>query len=99
MVKKEKVEIKDIRAPIYPVSPLFSNVVATSSHRDMVMLDFGFLGPSYFEPYGFEDNHISRICLNWDSAENLLKELKDAVSEHKKGLVSKKGTGGKRSSK
>lgn len=92
MAKKEKEEIKlkEIKAPIPPVSPLFSNVLMVSSHADMVMLDFGFVGPSYFEPYDFEDNHISRICLDWGAAENLAEQLSDAILEYKKKFPSKR---------
>lgn len=86
MVKKKekKEEIKEIGAPIPPVSPLFSNVVSITPHRDMVMLDFGFTGPSYLEPHGFEDNHISRVCLGWDAVEGLVTYLNDAMAERKK---------------
>lgn len=88
--KKEEIEIKEIKAPIPPLSPLFSNVVRILSHPDMVMLDFGFVGPSYCEPYDFEDNHISRICLDREAAENLADQLNDAILEYKKRFPSKK---------
>lgn len=87
---KGKTKIEEIKAPIPPVSPLFSNMVVISRHIDMVMLDFGFVGPSYCKPYDFEDNHISRICLDWEAAENLADQLNDAISEYKKKFPSKK---------
>jgi len=82
--KKEEIEIEEIKAPIPPLSPLFSNVVALFSHSDMVMLDFGFVAPSYREPHGIEDSQVARICLPWDSAENLSESLNDAISDYKK---------------
>ena len=88
--KKEEIKIDEIKAPIPPVSPLFSNMVIVLSHPDMVLLDFGFIGPSYRKPYGLEDNHISRICLDWDAAENLVEQLNNAFSEYKKKLPSKR---------
>ena len=92
MAKKEKAEtkIEEIKAPIPPLSPLFSNVTVILPHTSMVLLDFGFVGPSYCEPYDFEDNHISRICLDWDAAENLAEQLNDAILEYKKRFPSKK---------
>lgn len=88
--KKEEIEIEEIKAPIPPLSPLFSNSVAIWAHSDMVMLDFGFVGPSYREPYGFEDSHMARMCLDWDAAENLVNNLSDAISDHKKVQESKR---------
>ena len=84
--KKEEIEIKEIKAPTPPVSPLFSNFVWVISHPDIVLLDFGFLAPSYTEPYGIEDMQIARICVSWDAAEQLLDELKEIVSKRKKEL-------------
>jgi len=54
------------------------------------MFDFGFVGPSYCKPYDLEDNHISRICLDWDAAENLAEQLNNAILEYKKRFPSKK---------
>jgi hypothetical protein len=94
MAKKEKkeIEIEEIKAPIPPVSPLFSNVTVVSPHVDMILLDFGFLAPSYRKPYELEDNHISRVCLDWDTAETFASQLKEAISEYKKMFPSKKNT-------
>ena len=95
MAKEEKKrKIEEVKAPIPPVSPLFSNVTAIASHADMVMLDFGFVAPSYCEPHDLEDNHISRICLDWDAAGNLASRLEEAISEHKKDSIKKKGAKG-----
>lgn len=90
--KKEEIKIEEIKAPISPVSPLFSNVVNVSSHRDVVMLDFGFVAPSYRKPWDVEDSQIARICLPWDSAASLAKVLSDVISDHKKALESKRKT-------
>lgn len=90
--KKEEVKIEEIKAPIPPISPLFSNVVAIFPHSDMVMLDFGFVAPSYRKPYNFEDSQIARVCLPWDSAEILLDNLSDAISDYKKAQKSKRRT-------
>jgi len=87
---KEETKIEEIKAPIPPLSPLFSNVTAIWPHTDMVLLDFGFVGPSYRKPYDFEDNHISRICLDWEAAENLAEQLSGAILEYKKRFPSKK---------
>lgn len=98
MVKKEKEEekIEEIKAPIPAISPLFSNVVSIMPHTDMVMIDFGFVGPSYCKPYDFEDNHISRICLDWEAVDNLMSQLNIAITEHKKISIKKKGARSKR---
>jgi len=94
--KKEEIEIEEIKAPIPPLSPLFSNVVAIFAHSDMVMLDFGFVAPSYREPYNVEDSQIARVCLPWDSAEVFLNNLSDAVSNYKKKQESKRRTKNKK---
>lgn len=88
--KKEAIKIEEIKAPVSPVSPLFSNVFNVFSHLDMVMLDFGFAAPGYREPYDVEDNQIARICLPWDSAESLAEFLSKVISDHKKELESKR---------
>ena len=90
--KKEEIEIEEIKAPISSLSPLFSNITAVFTNPDMVMLDFGFVGPSYREPYDIEDSQVARICIPWDSAEILLKTLSDATSAYKKEQESKQRT-------
>lgn len=94
--KKEEVKIEEIKAPIPPLSPLFSNVVAIFPHSDIVMLDFGFAAPSYREPYNIEDSQIARVCLPWNSAEALLDNLSDAISDYKKAQESKRRTKNKK---
>jgi hypothetical protein len=84
MARKKEEEIKEIKAPVSPVSPLFSNLVWVLSHPDFVLLDFGFVAPGYTEPYEVEDTQVARICITWDSAEQLLGRLGEMVSEHKK---------------
>jgi len=82
--KERKIEIKEIEAPTSPISPLISNVFAVYSNPNIVMLDFGFAAPSYLKPYNVEDHQVARICLSWDSAENLAKDLADVISGHKR---------------
>ncbi|MFH0846536.1 MAG: hypothetical protein V1894_00555 [Chloroflexota bacterium] len=84
MAKKKKKEIEEIKGPLTPVSPLFSNVVAMFSTPYIVMLDFGLVAPSYRQPYDVEDSQIARICLEWDSAETLSEALSKAISNRKK---------------
>jgi len=88
--KKEEIEIEEIKAATLPLSPLHSNVVRVIAHSDFLMLDFGFVAPSYREPYPMEDNQIARICLDWESGEYLLDSLKDAISDRKKEHESKR---------
>ena len=66
------------------IIPLISNMYAVFSHRDVIMLDFGFVAPSYDEPHDVEDTQIARVCLTWETAEGVLKLLQDAIIEHKK---------------
>jgi len=93
--EKEDIEIKEIEAAKLPLSPLYSNVVRVIGHPDFVMLDFGFVAPSYRTPYPIEDNHIARICLDWDSGKYLLDNLKDVVADRKKEQESKRKKGSK----
>lgn len=87
--EKESEEFKEIGAASLPLVPLCSNVVRAVYHTDFVMLDFGFAAPSYSQPYPIEDTQIARICLDWDSGEYLLENLKEVVAEHKKAQESK----------
>jgi len=82
--KEEPIQIEEIKAPMSPISPLISNVVAVFSQPDMVMLDFGFVAPNYCEPHDLEDSQVARICLPWDSAEALAESLHEVISERKK---------------
>jgi len=84
MARKKKEEIEEIKAPASPASPLFSNFVWVTSHPDIVLFDFGFVAPGYTEPYDLEDTQVARICISWDSAEQLLDRLEEIVSKHKK---------------
>jgi methylglyoxal synthase len=88
--KEEDIKIKEIRAPISPVSPLFSNIAVVFSHEEVVMLDFGFISPSYAQPHNIEDSQLARICLPWDTAEFLSESLKDVISDHKKEQESRR---------
>ena len=83
--KKEKVETPEIKASLTPVSPVTANMVALFSSENVLMIDFGFVAPSYKKPYELEDNQIARICLTWNAADGLSELLIDAISEHKKG--------------
>jgi len=94
--KKEEVKIEEIKAPLPPLSPLFSNVVAIFFHSDIVVLDFGFVAPSYREPHGIEDSQVARICLPWDSAEDLSESLNNAILDYKKKQKSKRRTKNKK---
>ena len=82
--KKEKTtKLKEIEAPLPPLSPLFTNLAIALGHPDMVMLDFGFIAPSYAEPHDIEDSHLARICMPWDIAEIFCESLQEAISTHK----------------
>jgi len=82
-------KVIQVKASLPSVSPLFSNMVIVVPHQNMVMLDFGFLGPSYCKPYDFEDSQISRICIDWVAVDMLIEQLQDALSEHKKVTAKK----------
>lgn len=82
--KKEQVETPEIKAPLTPVSPVTANTVALFSSENVVMVDFGFVAPSYNKAYEVEDNQVARICLTWSAAEGLSDLLSDAISDHKK---------------
>lgn len=92
--KEEQIEYPEIKGAALPLPPLHSNVVRAVSHTDFLLLDFGFFGPSYAKPYSYEDNHIARICLDWDSCDILLEQLKLAVKDRTEDLKSSKGSKG-----
>lgn len=83
MAKKSKKSI-EIEQNKTQVSPLLSNIFAVFSHEHIVMLDFGFNAPSYFEPNKMQDTQIARICLSWELAQKLSDVLQNTILEHKK---------------
>ena len=87
--KDESAEIQEVKASVSPISPLISNFSWVVSSPTLIILDFAFVAPSYSKPYNLEDSQVSRICMTWDSAEQLLNQLNERISEHKK--ASKKG--------
>jgi hypothetical protein len=88
--KTKEPKIEEVEAAKLPLSALYSNVVGVLAHSDFVLLDFGFAAPSYRKPYHIQDNHIARICLDWESSEYLLDSLKEMVADHKKEQESKR---------
>jgi hypothetical protein len=78
---KKELEFKENRGLIPPV---YSNIVGMVAGKTLLLLDFGLVAPSYFEPYDMEDSQVARILLPWDAAENLLELLQDTISDHKK---------------
>ena len=82
--KKEEPKIVDISAPATPLSPLFSNIVDIRTHKEVVMLDFGFIGPNYSDPKKIEMTQISRLCLPWMAIEFLYEQLNDVITEYNK---------------
>ena len=89
--KKKEIEIKEIKAPASSVFPLFSNLTVTHSHEDMILIDFGFIAPSYIEESDdLEDTQIARICLSWSAAEILSKDLAQSVKSHSVEITKKR---------
>jgi len=82
--KKEEPKIVEVSAPVTPLSPLFSNIVDVHIHKEVALLDFGFIGPNYSEPERIEVTQISRICLPWVAIEFLSEQLNDAILDRKK---------------
>jgi hypothetical protein len=88
--QKEEPKIEEIQAPLAPLSPLLSNVVAVIPHADWALLDFGFAAPAYREPHEIEDCQIARICLPWDTVEFLARSLTEAISAKEKKTKQRK---------
>lgn len=90
-VKKKATEIKEIQAPASSVLPLFSNLTLVNPHEDMVLIDFGFIAPSYIDEADYlEDTQIARICLSWSAAEILSKTLAKSLKAHSVEITKKK---------
>ena len=88
--KKESIEVTEISAPAHPLAPLFANVVSTTGHPSMVLIDLGFYAPSYRKPYNLEDTQVARLCIDWDTARLLAKNLDETISEHDQEIKPKK---------
>jgi hypothetical protein len=88
--KKESVKVTEVSAPVQSITPLYANLASVVGHPDIVMIDLGFLAPSYRKPYGLEDTQVARFCLDWDTARELYKNLKETISDHDQNLKLKK---------
>jgi len=89
---KDDDKTKEIQAPAKSITPQISNVTAVYNHPDFVIIDFGFAAPSYIEKADYlEDTQIARICLPWDSIEDLAKSLNSILKGRTK--PNKKKTG------
>ena len=87
--KDKNKEIEELKEPSITLPPLLSNAVWIRYHPGILMVDFGFVAPSYSEPYGLEDTQMARICMSWDAAEVLFNGLKEAISDYKGGFKEK----------
>lgn len=77
---KKETEIKEIASSPKSIIPLFVNVTTGYSHEEMVVLDFGFLAPSYITDADYlEDSQVARLCLPWSTAEALHQLLSDIL--------------------
>jgi|GEM_PF-2497173 hypothetical protein len=94
--KDETKEIEELKEPSTSLPPLLSNAVGLRGHPGILMLDFGFVAPSYSKPYGLEDTQVARICMSWDTAELLFDSLKEAISDYKGGFKETKAKTSKR---
>ena len=87
--KQNNLEIKEVQAPIAPLSPLFSNIIEVHTHSEIVVIDFGFVAPGYSEPYDIEATQIARICVPWSAIEHLSGLLNKAILDHNKKQILK----------
>jgi hypothetical protein len=85
MVEKEQEnpeeQIEEIASRELSIPPVYSNFVRVVPSRDFVLIDFGFLAPSYKKPYDFQDTQIARICLDWETSKDLLKDLREVNTD------------------
>lgn len=86
----EEPEINEIEPPLESLSPVYTNFTLTFPATDVMIIDFGFIAPSYSKPYDIRDYHIARICLPWDAVQTLSEDLKKAIEEHKNEIEVKK---------
>lgn len=92
MAKEKEREIKQIKAPPQALSALYSNVTFLSSSEDIIVIDFGFYAPTYNDADNhLEDQHIARIVMQWDEAQDFADSLREVIVEHNKEV--KKGKG------
>ena len=90
--KKAELEINDVGAPPAPIVPLFSNMVDVRTHKDVVLLDFGFIGPNYKDKELIEVTQILRICIPWSTTEFLSEQIVDAIKNHSKSISKRKNS-------
>lgn len=94
MEEENKLDIPEIPATVNTVTSVFANIFNLHPHEDYVLVDFGFVGPSYVEPYPLQDIQVSRIILTWDIAKQFADSVTKAHAEmqeaHKKNTTRKK---------
>ena len=89
---KKTISTKELGHKREETLPLYANVCGVFESEDTILIDFGFVGLSYYGKHDPEDSHVARISLSWEIAENLSKLLKDRISEHKKAEKPKRTT-------
>ena len=78
-------EVRVIQAPSRAIVPQLSNISSAYTHNEYVILDFGFIAPTYDQESDlFENTQIARICLTWDSIEELSDMLVSVLKDKQK---------------
>jgi hypothetical protein len=88
-VEKKTDVIKELKAPSPVVAPLHANISVVIHWDESVLLDFGYVAPSYVAPNDLEDTHIARILIPLESAKILIRQLKETVSDCEQTTQSK----------
>lgn len=76
---------KDTASESVPNSllPVFSNKVNLAISKNTLLIIFGFEGPSYSTVGSMGDQHVASIVLNWETAEEMFKTLKEVFKTKK----------------
>lgn len=84
MASKTKKSMWFERYSIPATTAIYSNTLGVGSTDNEVVINFGFLTPSYFEPHDDEDIPVARIVLSWELARDLLDTLSPIVKNYEK---------------
>ena len=61
-------------------APEFVNGFGIIPSDETLMLDFGFIGPSYYGKHEDELTHVARIVMDWDVAEGLCDNISECIN-------------------
>jgi hypothetical protein len=79
MMAKKRTE-RIVKASADTKQAMYANAYGIMPSTTHILLDFGYVAPSYYEEDINENIHLARICMDWDMVEDLCKALTKSIN-------------------